>query len=245
MTSRWPTGPRQVAIKEDIMAEPQVRDRGVRQVQATSVVDEVTKEIRRSILTGALRPGQEFSLRGIADDLGVSFIPVREALRRLEGQGLVVTQRGKSASVVPLTHQDLHGIYRLRRQIEPEIASRSCLLLKNDDLERLDDVVKTFADERLGVDEVYEAHHNFHLELLRPAATAWDIRTLETLWHAAERYVRLAFSGLDAAPDEHSRREHAHHQMIDAFRSRDPGAVYASVLQHLDANEQIAQRAIV
>ena len=87
------------------------------------------------------------------DDLGVSFIPVREALRRLEGQGLVVTQRGKSASVVPLTHQDLHGIYRLRRQIEPEIASRSCLLLRNDDLERLDDVVKTFADERLGVDQ--------------------------------------------------------------------------------------------
>ena len=227
------------------MAEPQVRERSVRQVQPASVVDQVTKEIRRSILTGALRPGQEFSLRGIADDLGVSFIPVREALRRLEGQGLVVTQRGKSAHVVPLTHQDLHGIYRLRRQIEPEIASRSCLLLRKEDFERLNDVVKTFADERLGINEVYEAHHNFHLELLRPAATTWDIRTLETLWHAAERYVRLAFSGLDAAPDEHSRREHAHHLMIDAFRSRDPGAVYASVLHHLDANEQIAQRAVV
>jgi DNA-binding GntR family transcriptional regulator len=124
-------------------------------VQAASVVDQVIKEIRRSILAGALRPGQEFSLRGIADGLGVSFIPVREALRRLEGQGLVVTQRGKSACVVPLTHHELHGIYRLRRQIEPEIASRSCLLLKDENLERLDDVVKTFADERLGIDEVY------------------------------------------------------------------------------------------
>jgi DNA-binding GntR family transcriptional regulator len=104
----------------------------VRPVQAASVVDQVIKEIRRSILAGALRPGQEFSSRGIADGLGVSFIPVREALRRLEGQGLVVTQRGKSACVVPLTHQDLHGIYRLRHQIEPEIASRSCLLLKDE-----------------------------------------------------------------------------------------------------------------
>ena len=227
------------------MAEGQVRARSVRQVEATSVVDQVTKEIRRSILSGALRPGQEFSLRAIADELGVSFIPVREALRRLEGQGLVVTQRGKSASVVPLTHEDLHGIYRLRRQIEPEIAARSCLLLGDVDLERLDDVVKSFADERLGIDEVYEAHHNFHLELLRPAATAWDIQTLETLWHAAERYIRLAFSGLDADPDEHTRREHAHHEMIEAFRSRDPKAVSTSVLHHLDANEQIAQRAIV
>src|ERR1700730_4476273 len=138
------------------MAEPQVRERSVRPVQAPSVVDQVTKEIRRSILAGTLRPGQEFSLREIADDLGVSFIPVREALRRLEGQSPVVPQRGKSACVVPLTHQDLHGIYRLRRQIEPEIASRSCLLLRDEDFERLDDVVKTFADERLGIDEVYE-----------------------------------------------------------------------------------------
>jgi DNA-binding GntR family transcriptional regulator len=227
------------------VAEAQVRTPSVRQIGTTSVVDQVTKEIRRSILSGALRPGQEFSLREIAAELGVSFIPVREALRRLEGQGLVVTQRGKSASVVPLSHQDLHGIYRLRRQIEPEIAARSCLLLADQDFVRLDAVVQTFADERLGIDEVYEAHHNFHLELLRPAATTWDIQTLETLWHAAERYIRLAFSGLDAAPDEHNRREHAHHEMIDAFRSRDPKTVSTSVLHHLDANEQIAQRAIV
>jgi DNA-binding FadR family transcriptional regulator len=54
---------------------------------------------------------------------------------------------------VSLTHQDLHGIYRLRRQIEPEIAARSCLLLADEDFERLDEVVKTFADERLGIAE--------------------------------------------------------------------------------------------
>jgi DNA-binding GntR family transcriptional regulator len=226
------------------MTEAPVRARSVRQLESTSVVDQVTKEIRRSILSGALRPGQEFSLRGIADELGVSFIPVREALRRLEGQGLVVTQRGKSASVVPLSHEDLHGIYRLRRQIEPEIASRSCRLLADDDLDRLDAVVKTFADERLGVDEVYEAHHNLHLELLRPAATAWDVQTLETLWHAAERYIRLAFSGLDDAPDEHTRRQHAHHELIDTFRTRRPKDVARSVLNHLDANEQMAQGAL-
>jgi DNA-binding GntR family transcriptional regulator len=225
------------------MTVASARTGSVRPVEATSVVDQVTREIRRSILSGALRPGQQFSLREIASDLGVSFIPVREALRRLEGQGLVVTQRGKSASVVPLSSDDLHGIYRLRRQIEPEIAARSCLLLGEADLARLDEVVRRFADERLGVDEVYEAHHNFHLELLRPAATPWDIRTMENLWHAAERYIRLAFGGLDDAPDEHSRREHAHREMIDAFRNRDPRAVAASVLHHLNANEQIARGA--
>lgn len=216
----------------------------VRPVVQTSAVDQVTKEIRRSILSGDLRPGQQFSLREIAADLGVSFIPVREALRRLEGQGLVSAERGKSATVTPLSHEDLHGIYRLRRQLEPEIASRACGLVNEAELKDLEGVVKTFANNSLGIDDIYEAHHNFHLELLRPAATAWDLRTLESLWHAAERYVRLAFSGLDSKPGEGGRRMHAHADLIKVYRSGSAKEVRAAVLHHLDENEKIAQTAL-
>src|SRR6266496_2468178 len=76
----------------------------VRPVDTASVADRVVHEIRRSILTGALQPGQQFSLREIAGQLGVSFIPVREALQQLEAQGLVVTRPGRSATVAPLSH---------------------------------------------------------------------------------------------------------------------------------------------
>lgn len=216
----------------------------VRALEPTSVVDQVAKEIRRSILTGSLRPGQQFSLREIAGQLGVSFIPVREALRQLEMQGLVVTRPGKSALVAPLDHEDLHGIYRLRRQIEPEIASRSCRLLRAADFQRLKAFVSMFGDEDLGIDEIYEAHHTFHLELLQPAATEWDLRTLEGLWRAGERYIRLAFSGLDERPEEHRRRKRVHATLLEVFRKADPGEVAEAVLQHLDDNEKIAQRAL-
>jgi DNA-binding GntR family transcriptional regulator len=217
---------------------------GVRAITATSVVDEVTREIRRSILSGALKPGTGFSLRKLAGELGVSFIPVREALRRLEGQGLVVAEHGRSARVAPLSSEDLHGIYRLRRQIEPEIASRSCLLLTDEDCDRLESSVELFGDESMGIDEVYDAHHEFHLDLLRPAATGWDIVTLETLWRAAERYIRLAFSQLDDVPAEHSRRGHAHEDLLNAFRTRDPRKVARAVRRHLNDNEALAQHAL-
>ncbi|HEY2199936.1 MAG TPA: GntR family transcriptional regulator [Mycobacterium sp.] len=216
----------------------------VRPLEPSSVVDRVSKEIRRSILSGALPPGQRFSLREIAGQLGVSFIPVREALRQLEAQGLVVSRPGHSTCVAPLDHEDLHGIYRLRRQLEPEIASRSCKLLNDADFARLEGYVEMFADETLGIDEIYEAHHEFHAELLRPAATTWDLRTLDGLWHAAERYIRLAFGGLDAEPKEHSRRGRAHHEILDVFRTRDPKKVARATLHHLDENETIAQRAL-
>lgn len=216
----------------------------VRAVEPTSVVDRVSKEVRRSILSGALRPGQRFSLRELAGQLGVSVVPLREALQQLEAQGLIVSRPGHSSVVAPLTHDDLHGIYRLRRQLEPEIAARSCKLLKPADFERLERYVDTFADESLGIDEIYEAHHEFHAELLRPAATAWDLRTLDGLWHAAERYIRLAFGGLDAVPQEHTRRAHVHQDILDVIRTGDPKKVAAATLHHLDENEKIALRAL-
>lgn len=217
----------------------------VRALEATSMVEQVTREIRRSILAGTLRPGQQFSLREVAGQLGVSFIPVREALRHLEAQGLVITRPGKSTMVAPLDQDELHGIYRLRRQIEPEIASRSCRMLNSSDFQRLQAFVSMFGDEDLGIDEIYDAHHTFHLELLQPAATSWDIRVLETLWHAAERYVRLAFSGLDSQPEEHRRRKRVHAALLQVFREGDPDKVAAAVLQHLDENEKIAQGALI
>jgi DNA-binding GntR family transcriptional regulator len=218
--------------------------RFVRALAPSSVVDQVAVEIRRSILSGELKPGQQFSLREISAQLGISFIPVREALRQLEAQGLVITRPGKSAVVAPLSHEDLQGIYRLRRQIEPDIAARACKVLDESDYVRLERYVEMFGDENLGIDDVYDAHHKFHLELLRPVATTWDLRVLEGLWHAAERYVRLAFSKLDTEPREHHRREHAHAALLETFRLGDPERVSLAVLHHLDDNEIIAQRAL-
>jgi DNA-binding GntR family transcriptional regulator len=221
----------------------------MRRISTTTVVDQVTEEIRRSILAGVLSPSQELSLRELADRLGVSTIPVREALRRLEGQGLLVTTPGRSTRVAPLDPADLRGIYRLRLVLEPEIASRSCLLLPDIELERLGEVVESFGVAGTSVagtsmDDVYEAHHDFHLRLLAPAATEWDIRTLRGLWHAAERYLRLAFGALEDRADEHPRRELAHAELLAGFRARDPVLVETLVRQHLRDNEAIAQQAI-
>jgi DNA-binding GntR family transcriptional regulator len=217
----------------------------VRPVKPQSVVEQVASEIRRSIVFGELQPGQEFSLRETAAHLGVSTAPVREALRVLQGEGLIIARRARSAVVAPTDPDDLRAIYQLRRLIEPAIAGRSCARLTDADLAGLERMVAAFGDEHAGIDAIYEAHRQFHLALLGPAATAWDLRILETLWNAGERYVRIGFGRLDPVPAEHSRRGLAHQELLDAFRSRDVDVVQRAVLRHLDANERIARRAIV
>ena len=212
----------------------------VRQVKPLSVVEQVIAEIRRSIVFGTLKPGQEFSLRETAAHLGVSTAPVREALRVLQSEGLIVVKRSRSAVVAPMDREDLASIYRLRRQIEPDLAVRSSAHVAKPTLEKLEGMVATIGSTELGMHEIYDAHRDFHLELLKPAATPWDLRILETLWHAAERYVRVGFGRLDPQPAEHRRRGHAHHALVEAFRSGDGERVRQALLTHLDENERLA-----
>jgi DNA-binding GntR family transcriptional regulator len=216
----------------------------IRPISSRSVVTQVTEELRRAIQSGVLAPGHEFSLREIATMLDVSFIPVREALRSLEGEGLVVIRPGRSALVAPLDLDDLHAIYRLRRILEPELARRSCLLLTVDQLDRLNAQAAEFGDESLGIDGIYSSHLQFHLALLKPAATSWDTRVLTTLWRAGERYVRIGFGLLDYDPHEHERREQAHEDLIAAFRKRDPDLAAQAIYDHLARNEETARMAL-
>ncbi|GHJ47092.1 GntR family transcriptional regulator [Catellatospora sp. TT07R-123] len=216
----------------------------MRPIESRSVADQVMTELRRSILSGALAPGQEFSLRELAEMLQVSIIPIREALRSLESQGLVHMRPGRSAAVAPLDLDELQSIYRLRRRLEPEIAQRSCRLLSDAELDRLQREASEFGDERRTMNEIYEAHHAWHLALLAPAATSWDLRILLTLGRAAERYIRIGFGSLDPDPHEHDRREQAHVDLVAAFRQRDPEIAASAMHQHLAHNEQIALLAL-
>ena len=216
----------------------------VRPIESRSVADQVMLELRRSILCGALAPGREFSLRELAEMLQVSIIPVREALRSLETQGLVQMRPGRSAAVAPLDLGELQSIYRLRRRLEPEIGQRSCGLISDGELDRLDDQAAEFGTEQLTMNEIYEAHHEFHLALLAPAATSWDLRILSTLWRACERYIRIGWGKLDPEPNEHHRRETHHRELVAAFRQRDPETAARAVHQHLSRNEQTALLAL-
>ncbi|MEP7022453.1 MAG: GntR family transcriptional regulator [Actinomycetota bacterium] len=213
-------------------------------MESRSLADQVMTELRRSILSGALEPGREFSLRELAELLQVSIIPVREALRSLENQGLVQMRPGRSAVVAPLDLDELQSIYRLRRRLEPEIAQRSCRLLPGAELDRLRLQAAEFGDEQRTMNEIYDSHHEFHLALLAPAAAPWDLRILSTLWRASERYVRIGFGRLDPDPHEHDRRRQHHQDLVEAFWQRDPEIASSALLQHLTRNEQTALLAL-
>ncbi|MGW6277014.1 GntR family transcriptional regulator [Kribbella sp. NPDC055071] len=216
----------------------------VRPVENRSVTTQVIAELRRSILSGALPPGESFSLRDLAGQLNVSFIPVREALRDLEIEGLVVTRPGKSATVAPLDRSDLDAIYRLRRILEPELARRSAVAITASELDRLDAFSEPFGDDWRSP-EAIDARHDFYVGLFAPAATPWDARLISSLWRAAERYFRAGFDRLESDADAHERLVRAHDGLVSAFRSGDADTAERAVLDHLDYSRQVALASII
>ena len=216
----------------------------VRPIESRSLSEQVTNEIRRSILAGGLPPGRSLSLRKLAEQLDVSFIPVRDALRVLEAEGLVVNPPGRSATVAPLDLEEFHAIYRVRRLIEPDLARRAVPLLEDAELDQLYQAAAEFGGAERSMDDIYGDHRAFHLALVAPAASAWDIRILMMSERATERYVRIGFGLLDPDPGEHDRRREAHQLLIDEFRKRDPEIAARALDEHLAHNEDLAHNAL-
>jgi DNA-binding GntR family transcriptional regulator len=212
-----------------------------------SFVDLATSEIRRSILSGQLGPGRALSLRGLAGQLGISFIPVREALRGLEREGLVVINPGRSASVAPLDPDDLRSLCQLRRRIEPELATSACSLITPTDLDEQEHRLDAAHQKRNQPHDRYEAHRELLRALLRPSATAWDLRLLQMLWYATERYLRFGLDHADHATIQETAADTlkaAQYGLLRAFRGRDPQEAAMAVLHHVDWVEHTAARAL-
>ena len=201
-----------------------------------SAVDLVTAEIRRAVLTGALAAGQEFSIRDLATQLGVSHIPIREALRRLESQGLIVLRQARSAAVAPLSTADMEAIYRLRSVIELPLAGQSAGKHTPAQQQRLHELLETSRDR--DPERAWQAHFDFHAALVEPAANEWDDRMLHTLWTATERYSHLVFDPTQITETERARRYDSHKLLLDAALGTDAHAMSAALDAHLSANRE-------
>ena len=155
----------------------------VRPIAHLSLVDRVTDELHRAILNGDIRPGAAVSIVELCEQFDVSHIPVREALRRLESEGLVSLRPGRSALVASLSPEDLSGIYRLRKLIEGDLTLRAMQDLSEERLEAAQVALDEYADVEREPASLAAAHHAFHSALL-DLARAGKAQELRDAWVA-------------------------------------------------------------
>ena len=160
-----------------------------------TVQEVVLAELRRELLSGDLRPGDLINQEHVAARLNVSAIPVREALRFFEGQGLVVYRARRQYMVPKLSVADLEEIFLLREQLESVAVTRGVPRLSEDDLKNLADRAAEF--ERLvksrqrNNESISIAHREFMFCIFNASGLHILVRMLNNLWDMLEPYRAL------------------------------------------------------
>ncbi|MGP4017421.1 GntR family transcriptional regulator [Saccharopolyspora sp. 5N708] len=168
----------------------------------------VLDELRKSIVSGELAPGQPIRQDTIAGRLGVSRVPLREALKTLEAEGQVIYQPHRGYSVAELSLSDLLEVYRMRELLESEAARVAIGRFTDADLTRITEAQLDVEKAADGGDLVamIAANRRFHFALLEPSGMPRLLRILRTLWDATDAY-RAVYYNSDANR-ERVRREH-------------------------------------
>ena len=186
--------------------------------------------LRRAIAEGELAPGDRIGQDAVAARIGVSLIPVREALRALESEGLVTYAARKGYVVTELDLAALQEIYHLRGLLERDAVERGLPRATDadvDELETLADACREAGGDG-DIAAVLAANRRFHFALYALAGSDHELRLIRLLWDGTEAY-RALYYGTPAGEDDADR---AHQAIVAAARDRDVARCVAELAAH-------------
>jgi DNA-binding GntR family transcriptional regulator len=181
--------------------------------------DEIANLLRRALRQRVLPPGQALNQDDLARRFGVSRIPLREALRTLAGEGLIVMRPGVGAVVTELSPDEVEELYDLRLLLEPPLASATVHQARRKDVDELSGMVArmdelTAAGDR---DSWSNLNYAFHRRLHELSGKRHHVRLVTQVLNLVEPYSRIyvhMLSSLEAA-------QHEHRAMVEAIAARD------------------------
>jgi DNA-binding GntR family transcriptional regulator len=188
-----------------------------------STAERVEQRIREGLLRGDYQPGTWLRQDDLAAELGVSKIPVREALQRLAAASLVAFEPNRGAMVRPLTAADAEEIFALRQTIEPKLLRRAIGHHTTVDLATAELALTSHSLP------LTEANWLFHRALYHAANWPRALATVETLHAAVAPYVLLYTEDLGGAA--HSDAEHR--ELLDTARAGDARSAGRVLRVHL------------
>jgi DNA-binding GntR family transcriptional regulator len=208
-------------VELDVLASDVLRGR-------RTIQEIVAEALRDAIVTGRLKGGERLHQDGIASRLGVSRMPVREALRQLESEGLVVFTPHRRVSVAALSAEELREIYEIRTALELLALDLAVPRMSPHDLTRLGELLDQM-DRVTDPGRWLDLNRAFHRMLYRASGRTRLCALIDSLRGNVERYLRIYVSGR-----EHRARAQAEHRrIVRACRRRQPAEAKKALRRHL------------
>jgi len=190
----------------------------------------VLAEMRRAIVSGELKPGEPIRQEVLAERLGVSRVPVREALKILQGEGQVEYQPHRGYSVTRLDLDDLREVYRIRQLLETEAARISVTAFTDAEIKALSGAARDvdLAGDVEDFVAMSEANRRFHFLLVEGAGMNRLTHLVRILWDATDVYRSFYYT--DLSNRYRVRAEHA--GIVQAAAAHDTERVVALLDEH-------------
>lgn len=198
--------------------------------------DVVFENLRTAILEGNLKAGQRLMEVQLAEQLGVSRTPIREAIRKLELEGLVVMLPRKGAYVANMSFKDLIDVLEIRASLEGLAAFLAAERRRDEDIEELERVAKEFETSvrEADIDNVLKKDVEFHEKIFLMANNKKLYQLITSLWEQVHRFRVTYVSNYDASlslVDEHKR-------ILEAVKSGDSELAKKYATEHIEIAEQ-------
>lgn len=175
------------------------------------------EELRRRILTGEIPPGSVFSQTMLAQEIGVSTTPLREALRRLAAEGMVQLDSHRDARVTPLTAEEARNLYVIRENLDPLAAALAATSRTPSDISKIEAALKRLTPLSNSTDlDALTAHREFHRSIYLSSHNPLLIGILEGLWDKADQYRQIGLQSQKNSKKDQTRVQEEHVQIADA-----------------------------
>jgi len=198
----------------------------------TTTVELVTTAIRQRILSGDLAPGEVLRQEALADELGVSRVPIREAITRLTGEGLLTKVPHKGAYVAELSIEEVQETFEIRLRLEPWLFSQAIPHITDAEIAKAEKLVSEMDHADSGV--WGQLNWRLHETLYLPARREITLQMLRGLHDRSDRYFR--FQVVQVPIREQSHEEHMN--LIDACKKRDAKLGAKLLEQHVKTAAQ-------
>lgn len=191
-------------------------------------------ELRESIISNSIQPGDVLSEQQIAQQLNISRTPVREALAILESEGLIEIRRGIGAFVKPLSYKDISNIFEVRRPLEALAVKSAIYHITSEDIQdmrdRFNDLLARYErNERVEVREFSELDFAFHDLIIERCENPYVRRFMHTI-NSNVRRLQVMFRTIHDPKD--AIRQHL--QLLQLIENRDLEALEAELDNQLD-----------
>ncbi len=203
--------------------------------------DVVFNTLRQAILTGELKPGERLMEIHLANKLGVSRTPIREAIRKLELEGLVTMIPRRGAEVAQITGKSLQDVLEVRRSLDALCAELACERISDEELAALEVACKNFEEATRTKDTRVIAAADVALHDIIIKATN-NARLVQLVNNLAEQMYRYRFEYIKDY-SMHNRLVEEHRVIFEAIKSKDKVTAAAAAVTHIDNQmESIARQ---